>query len=71
MLHDVYVDWRFLCGADHEAAEGRLVCLGCAVSDDDSLFELSDLPEGWCAFRESVGTPWIREEDPPGDVDEA
>lgn len=71
VMHDADGDWQFLCGADHEASEGRLVCLGCAVSGDRALLDLSDLPEGWCAYRDSVGAEWVREEDPPESVDDA
>lgn len=71
VMHDSDGDWQFLCGADHEASEGLVVCLGCAVSADRSLLALSDLPDGWCAFRDSVAAAWVREVDSPAGADDA
>jgi hypothetical protein len=52
--------WQFLCGDVHELEDARVVCLGCMASADRSLAELADLPLGWCADRETAGSPWVR-----------
>jgi len=58
--------WQFLCGGLHpDAAEGRLVCLGCMVGRDESLRELADLPQGWGADRDTVHDPWERSPNGP------
>ena len=65
--HDLDGDWQVLCGTTVESKDGMVVCLGCAFQIDRSIGELADLPLGWHAWREKVGTPWIREE---SDVDD-
>jgi len=58
--------WQFLCGGLHpDAAEGRIVCLGCMVERDSSLQEVADLPLGWGADRGSVDARWERSANPP------
>lgn len=53
--------WQFLCAITNEPSDGRIVGLGCIVDNDPSVCELADLPLGWRAWRESIGTPWHRE----------
>ena len=63
--------WQFLCGeGGHEAIGPRIVCLGCVMARDKTLFALVDLPRGWCAERESVDSDWNRLENLPGPEDE-
>jgi hypothetical protein len=58
--------WQFLCGDVHEdAAEGRIVWLGCMVDRDPSLQELADVPLGWGADRDTVSAPWERSANKP------
>ena len=53
--------WQFH-GPDDSTAEGALyVCLHCIVDIDGSINDLADLPVGWCAWRESPTSPWMRE----------
>ena len=37
-----------------------VVALSSMVSRDGTLNELADLPEGWCAWRNTPGAPWQR-----------
>ena len=54
-------DWQFLCGHDdHGDDDCHVVGVGHLIDRDRSLDELADLPEGFEAARESVGSPWIR-----------
>jgi hypothetical protein len=57
--------WQFLCGDFHEADDARVVCLGCMVTRDKTLFGLADLPFGWCADRDAVDGPWRRAPNTP------
>lgn len=72
VFHERDGEWQFLCGTTTEQADVKLVCLGCMLERDASLFELSDLPLGWSAHRTAPGKPWIRDvflenEDDEGD----
>jgi hypothetical protein len=52
--------WQFLCGTTDDPAEARVVGLGRMCDSDVTLLEISDLPEGWQAWRERPGAPWQR-----------
>lgn len=41
-------------------ADATLVAFSEVVDADPTLFELSDLPPGWIAWREDVGSQWKR-----------
>ena len=60
VVHDHDGDWQFLCGTTSDAADGRIICLGCAFDQDRSIGDLADLPLGWEAWRENVDAPWQR-----------
>ena len=47
VTHDHDGDWQFLCGGTHPDDRPRLVCLGCMVEKDASLWVLADMPVGW------------------------
>lgn len=53
--------WQFLCGTTTDPAEGRIVHLREIVAMDPTVNDVSDLPLGWVAFRESRGAQWTRE----------
>jgi hypothetical protein len=53
--------WQILCGGSHISEDAKVVCLGCMVKRDESLIEIADLPLGWCADREDLASPWVRE----------
>jgi hypothetical protein len=59
--------WQFLCGTPNNSKDGRIVCLGCIIQKDPSLFEIADLPTGWSAWRDAPGQEWHRE---PGAADD-
>jgi hypothetical protein len=60
--------WQFLCGTTNDKNDCRVVCLGCMMDEDPSLFEIADLPMGWSAWRGAPGQEWHRE--PPAADDE-
>ncbi len=61
IYHDHDGEWQFLCGTTNAYEDAKLVCLGCMMERDPSLFQLADLPSGWLASRESPAHPWVRE----------
>ena len=52
--------WQFLPGGAVNPDEARVVGLGGMCDRDSTLRELADLPEGWQAWRERLGSPWRR-----------
>lgn len=54
--------WQCLCGQDdhHGADDGHLVGIGHLLDRDDSLAQLSDLPPGWQAERDTPNSDWKR-----------
>ena len=55
-------DWQFMCGkTDHsDPKEPYHVSVGVLLDVDQSLHEISDLPEEWEAERNRIGAEWIR-----------
>ena len=68
VYHDHDGEWQFMCGTTNDSAHAKLVCLGCMLERDESLFVLADMQPGWCAFRSSPGEPWTREQYADSDV---
>ena len=64
VTHDHDGDWQFLCGGVHPDDKPRLVCLGCMVEKDATLWVLADMPIGWGADRSSKDAIWNREANP-------
>jgi hypothetical protein len=56
--------WRVLCGKTNDPKYGRVVGLGELFDRDPSIGQLADLPLGWRAWRDSVGSPWQRGPNP-------
>jgi len=53
--------WAFVCGTTEQYKEdGRLVCMADVLKRDPSLREIADLPPGWSAERDNVGSEWLR-----------
>ncbi|HWE95810.1 MAG TPA: hypothetical protein VG269_17730 [Tepidisphaeraceae bacterium] len=52
--------WQFLGLEDADVGQAAMVSLGEIVGLDPSVLELSDLPPGWHAWRESKSSPWRR-----------
>ena len=53
--------WQFLDGDDVDVKDAMVVGLGRIAALDPSILELSDLPLGWKAWRETPDGPWQRE----------
>jgi hypothetical protein len=54
--------WQFLCGKTNDPGDGRIVGLDCIFEKDATVAEIADLPLGWAAWRDAVGSPWHRYE---------
>lgn len=53
--------WQFHTGAQKvSAATAMVVALAEIVERDPSICDLADLPCGWFADRDAVGSPWTR-----------
>ncbi len=66
VIHDLGVGeglggWLFLDGPDMADREPIGIAKVELLKMDPTLAEITDLPVGWQASRESVGKPWIRE----------
>ncbi len=60
--------WQFLDGSESpDEADALIVCMYHVLDSDPTLYQLSDLPPGWQAWRRSVDEPWAREISPPED----
>ena len=53
--------WQFLDGQPLAMADAMLVSFSGVVDADATLLELSDLPPGWVARRQSAESPWQRQ----------
>jgi len=61
VVHDEEGDWQFLCGTTNQQEDAQIVGLGTIVRLDPTLAELAELPVGWQASRDAVGTEWSKE----------
>lgn len=52
--------FQFLCGTTNNSDDARVVGLSTILNLDPSVAEVADLPPGWRAWREDVGSPWQR-----------
>jgi hypothetical protein len=53
--------WQFASGAQQvSAGDAMIVALEEMVEHDPTICELADLPLGWFAERDGVGSPWRR-----------
>jgi hypothetical protein len=53
--------WQFHTGAEQlSSSDAMIVALSEIVEHDPSVSELADLPCGWFADRDTVGSPWRR-----------
>lgn len=54
--------WQFHRSSKLSAAKDAIVVsLREVVERDPTISDLADLPRGWCAWRDSVTSPWFRE----------
>ena len=52
--------WGFVCGTTDVAEDGRVISMSEVLHIDPTLREIADLPPGWTARREMVGSKWQR-----------
>lgn len=52
--------WAFTCGTSNKSEDLMLVAMSEVLALDNSLYEIADLPPGWCAERKSVNDKWHR-----------
>ena len=52
--------WAFVCGTTDVTEDGRVIAMSEALEIDPTLRALADLPPGWTARRERVGSKWER-----------
>ncbi len=52
--------WQFLGAEDADPADAAVVCMKEIVAHDPSVCEVSDIPPGWHAWRQSKSSPWSR-----------
>lgn len=50
--------WQFLCGRQHDESEARIVSLYSVFMQEHSIAELSEMPCGYFAERESRDSEW-------------
>ncbi len=62
IVHDEEGDWQFLCGTTTEEEDIVIACFGCFYERHNLIEQFSDLPKGWCAWREDSDSPWYREQ---------
>ena len=55
--------WAFLSGEPFDPADALVVRMQTVVDTDSTLHTIADLPPGWVATRESVGSKWLRHRD--------
>jgi hypothetical protein len=62
VIHDEgHGGWQFLDGHDVTGREPVVIPKVELLAIDPSLKEITDLPEGWRARRESAGQTWMRQ----------
>ena len=52
--------WAFTCGTTNNSEDLMLVGMGEIVDMDKTLYEIADLPPGWCADRTALSEEWVR-----------
>jgi hypothetical protein len=56
--------WQFLGAGDAQIEDGAVICYAHILELDSTIRELADMPPGWCAWRATSMSPWIREPSP-------
>lgn len=51
--------WQFFCGGTHKPEDARVVALNEIFMLDNTVSELTDMPCGYFAERQSKDTKWI------------
>ena len=52
--------WAFTCGTTNETEDGRVIAMKEALKLDPTLRGIADLPPGWGATRQGIGSEWTR-----------
>jgi len=52
--------WQFIGPSGASIKQMMIVALEEIVELDESVFQVADIPPGWCAVRESPAHPWVR-----------
>ncbi len=55
--------WAFTCGTTSKSDDLMLVGMGEVVDLDETLYQIANLPPGWCAERESIESEWRKFKD--------
>jgi hypothetical protein len=55
--------WAFVCGTTNDTDDGRVISMKTALKMDPSLREIADLPPGYSASRDAIGSKWVRRKD--------
>jgi hypothetical protein len=62
VFHDVEDGaWQFHGPGESKSEDLAYVCFHHIVDKDATIEGLADLPVGWCAWRENVTAPWVKE----------
>jgi len=54
--------WSFTCGTTNAPSDALVVSMECIVEHDPTLIDIANLPPGWGAYREALGSEWERYE---------
>jgi hypothetical protein len=60
VYHDTSDQWQFLASEDNQIDEVIFISLEDIISIDNSIKQISDLPKGWRAWRETKDQSWKR-----------
>jgi hypothetical protein len=60
VYHDASDQWQFLASEDKQMDEVIFLSLEDIISIDNSIKQISDLPKGWRAWRETKDQSWKR-----------
>lgn len=52
--------WAFVCGTTNATEDGRVIAMHEVISLDPTLRTIADLPPGWTAWRDRIGSMWNR-----------
>ncbi len=55
--------WAFLCGGAFDMDDAKVIGMGTALKLDPTLRAIADLPPGWSATRQEIGSDWERTKD--------
>jgi hypothetical protein len=59
VTHDHDGDWQFLCGQTHQDSLPKLVCIGCMLERDPTLWTLATCQPGGALIARISTTPGI------------